>query len=146
MAEHAAADRLVEASTSSSPTGGTRSDGLSGSRDRFEALLEACGQLVEVRLQAEPRVRMLGVAGLDPDQRRGQKTLDLGHRAHEALRCAPPSASRIEDARASFRRSSSARSARSQAGQACSAHTTVALARLDDEQAVRGQRLPTLLR
>ena len=114
VAEHAAADRLVAKPRDEEEPHRRDEVGrpVRRSRDPVEAALEARGQLVEVRLQAERACGCSGSHGStrtsDAVRRRSTSAIAPTRRS----RCASPSASRIDDATASFRRSSSARSAR----------------------------------
>ena len=48
-------------------------------------LVEPAVDLGEVRLQAAPSIAMRGVDDVDAHERRGEQSLDFGHRGHESL-------------------------------------------------------------
>ena len=97
--ERAAPDRLAVQGGDQQEAGGQREFLVVGgdAAGDVESAVEPVRQLGEVGPQAEPGVRMPGIAGADLHRRGHQQPLDLGHRRDEPG--ALPRAQRAEDGR-----------------------------------------------
>ena len=97
--QRTATDRVVVQVRDQHGAGGRRQLPVAG-RDAagdVESAVEADRQFGEVRPQARAGVRVPRIAGVDPDRRRRQEALDLGHRRDEAG--ALPTGQRAQDVR-----------------------------------------------